>query len=112
MQTNGAMPSVQQDDDTYYIPVRENGTAEVILRWPTAQAVRRVVLKEQILKSQRIEHFAIDAWQNGHWQPVAENTVVGYKRIVFLGKVETSALRIRILDARVAPTLKFLGVYA
>ena len=55
---------------------------------------------------------AIDAWQNGHWRPIAENTVVGYKRIVFLGKVETSALRIRILDARVAPTLKFLGVYA
>lgn len=106
------MPSVRQDDDTYYIPAWEDGTAEIIIQWSSTQAIRRVVLKEQILKSQRIEHFAIDAWQNGHWQPVAENTVVGYKRIVFLGKVETSALRIRILDARVAPTLKFLGVYA
>lgn len=104
--------SVRSNDDQYYIPVLENGTAEITIQWPDARKIRRIVLMEQILLSQRIERFAIDAWQNEHWQPIVENTVVGYKRIVSLGSIETSALRIRILDARVAPTLKFIGVYA
>ena len=43
---------------------------------------------------------------------VAEGTVIGHKRIVVLEGVTTAALRVRILDARVAPTLRFIGVYA
>jgi hypothetical protein len=37
--------------------------------------------------------------------------VIGYTRIIRLDPVETAALRIHILDARVAPTIKFAGVY-
>lgn len=103
--------SVRADDDRYYIPALENGTAEITIQWPDAQKIRRLVLQEQILLSQRIERFVMDAWSGGQWQRVAENTVVGYKRIVPLDNIETTALRIRILDARVAPTLKFIGVY-
>ena len=104
--------AVGTDDDSYYLPETTDGTAEITIRWSAPQSIRRIVLKEQILLSQRIERFAIDAWQDGHWQTVAENTVVGYKRIISLGGMETTALRLRILDARVAPTLKFIGVYA
>ena len=45
-------------------------------------------------------------------QEAAHGTVIGHKRIAVLDPVSTTALRIRILDARVAPTLKFIGVYA
>jgi alpha-L-fucosidase len=38
-------------------------------------------------------------------------TVIGCKRIIRLNPVETAALRIHILDARVAPTITFAGVY-
>lgn len=103
---------VRTDDDRYYIPALEDGTAEITIRWSAMQKIRHIVLKEQILLSQRIERFVIDAWSNGQWQTVAENTVVGYKRIISLDNIETTALRIRILDARVAPTLKFIGIYA
>ena len=75
--------------------------------------MRRVVLKEQIRLSQRVESFAVDIMADGEWKKVSEGTVIGYKRIVVLNPAETAtALRIRILDARVAPTLKFIGVYA
>ena len=37
--------------------------------------------------------------------------VIGYKRIARLGGIETTALRIRILDSRTEPTLAFFGVY-
>ena len=99
------------DDDAYYIPAEENGTATITLIWDKTQTIHRVVLKEQILQSQRVERFAIDVMINGEWKEVAQSTVIGHKRIVVLDPVETTALRIRILDARVAPTIKFIGVY-
>ena len=102
---------VRQDDDSCYIPAKEDGRAEIILRWQTPRCIRRVVLKEQILLSQRVEGYAIDAWLDGAWREVARGTVIGHKRIVVLGGVLTDALRIRVLEARVAPTVKFIGVY-
>lgn len=69
-------------------------------------------MKEQIQHSQRVEAFAIDVWADGAWQTVNVGTVIGHKRIVVLDSVRTTALRIRILDARVAPTMKFIGVLA
>ena len=99
------------DDDSCYIPAEENGTAEITLRWQQPVAIRRVVLKEQILLSQRVERFAIDALVNGAWQQLYAGTVIGHKRIAVLDPLQTAALRIRILDARVAPTIKFVGVY-
>ncbi len=100
------------DDESYYLPAEENGTAAIILRWQAEQDIRRVVLQEQIALSQRVERFAIDALAGGEWRQIAEGTVIGHKRIVVLQDVCTAALRIRILDARVAPTVKFIGVYA
>lgn len=99
-------------DDAYYLPAAENGTAEMILRWDAPQTIRRVVLMEQLMCSQRVERFAIDAEVNGAWQQASKGTVIGHKRIVALQGVTTAAMRIRILDARAAPTLRFIGVYA
>ena len=104
--------SVLARDDAYYIPAEKDGTAEIILRWEEAQVIRRVVLQEQILLSQRVEKYAIDILADGAWQEAYQGTVIGYKRIAVLDVSPTTALRIRILDARVAPTLKFIGVYA
>lgn len=109
---NHPIECVLQDDDSCYIPAQTDGKATVLIRWPEEISIHRVVLKEQILFSQRVEHFAIDALVNGAWKEVAKNTVIGHKRIVVLDPVKTAALRIRITDARVAPTLKFIGVYA
>ena len=69
-------------------------------------------MQEQIRLSQRVESYAIDILENGEWKQAAMGTVIGHKRIVVLEPVRTSALRIRIRDARVAPALKFIGVYA
>ncbi len=101
-----------QDDDAYYIPAEKDGTAEIILRWDAPQTIRRVVMQEQIRLSQRVERFAIDAWTDGAWQEAIRGTVIGHKRIAVLDAPATTGLRIRIIDSRVAPTLKFIGVYS
>jgi len=103
---------IRSDDEAFYLPLAEDGTAEVTLRWAGAQCIRRVVLREQLRMSQRVESYALDAWQEGAWAEVASGTVVGRQRIIPLEGICTDRLRIRITDARIAPTLRFVGVYA
>ncbi len=88
--------------------VRES---RITLTWKEPVRASRLVLKENLLLGQRVERFAVDAWVDGDFRQIAEGTVIGYRKNVDLGKVETDRLRIRILDARIAPTLAFLGVY-
>ena len=99
-------------DDGCYLPAREGAPVTVTLTWPEEIVFRRIVLQEQIALSQRIERYAVDAYQGGAWREIAHGSVVGHKRIIALPPTAASALRIRILDARVAPTLRFIGVYA
>lgn len=86
-------------------------SCDILLEWEEAVEIRRVVLKENLLFSQRIEEFEIQAWAHGAFQTVYRGTVVGYRRIAVLEKLHTRKLRVRILDARVAVVLAFLGVY-
>ncbi|MBE5811983.1 MAG: alpha-fucosidase [Clostridiales bacterium] len=99
-------------DESYYLPAQENVPAEITLAWPEEITFRRIVLQEQISQSQRVERYAIDALVNGQWREIAAGRVIGHKRIVVLEKTAAQAIRIRIEDARVAPTIRFIGVYA
>ena len=100
------------EDENYFRTPDGVTQAEMILRWPQAQSIRRVVLQENLRESQRIEQYALDMETPQGWKEIARGSVVGHKRILSFSPVSTSALRIRILDARVAITLSFLGVYA
>lgn len=84
---------------------------EITLRWEKAICVKRLVLKENLYYSQRVEKFEVLAQMNGSLCKVYEGTVIGYQKIVVLELPETEELKIRILDARVAPALSFIGVY-
>ena len=102
---------VRKDDERYYIPAQEDGTAEITLIFPQPRCLDRLVMKEQLRLSQRVEAFEVDALLDGIWRCVTQATVIGHKRIIRLNGIFTQGLRIRITDARVAPTLKFIGVY-
>lgn len=100
--------------DTYdsFFRTADGVTAcDIILEWKSAVNIKRVVLKENLQYSQRIEKFKIEAWENEGFQRIYEGTVVGYKKIAVLEELEIKKIRIRILDARVAPVISFLGVY-
>ena len=84
---------------------------EVTAEWETPVEIGNIVLKENILRSQRIESFTVEARIDGKYAEIYRGTVVGYKRIVPLKKVRTDGIRIRITDSRLEPTIAFLGIY-
>ena len=99
------------DYDSYF--KTDDGVTQCVIQgeWDHPQTFRYLVLQEDILLSQRVEAFQVEVRQEGTWKKVAQGTVIGYKKILPLAPVEGDGLRITIQDARVCPTLAFLGVY-
>ena len=99
-------------EDSYegcYIPASDK--ADILIEFSRPESLGYAVIKENILLSQRIESFALDVYDNGHFREIYRGTTVGYKRIVPLKGTVTDRLRIRITDSREAPALSFIGIY-
>ncbi len=96
---------------TYYTPKDGEYRAVITAKWDAPVKIGNIVLKENILCSQRVESFSVDALLNGEFSEIYRGTVIGYKRIVHLKNIETSCIRIRITDSRTEPTIAFFGVY-
>ena len=104
---------VRQDGCDRYFKTRDGIRAcRILIRFPEETAVRRVVLKENIRLSQRVESFRILAHANGRMGVVYEGSVIGYKKIAVLPEgTRADQLILEITDARIAPTLCFIGLY-
>ncbi len=93
---------------TCYKPL--DGTHEDTIRvtFDSERRIGYVVLKENILYSQRIEAFLLE---DPDGNELYRGTIVGYKKIIPLEGRELSGFTLKILESRVCPTLSFMGVY-
>ena len=104
--------NVRNDDyDSYFTTSDGQRNCRIYIKFDKEYDIHRVVLKENIKKSQRIEAFRILTVHDGSEKCVFEGTVVGYKKIVLLDKIKTKELVIEIIDSRVAPTLSYIGIF-
>jgi alpha-L-fucosidase len=97
--------------EAYYQPEKGRNTAGITMEWEQEVFIGNIVIKENILCSQRVEQFVIEARIGGAFQEVYRQSVIGYKRIVPLNNLQTDCVRIRITDSRTEPTIAFIGVY-
>ena len=101
--------NVRKDDyESYYKTPDGKRSVGITIRFPETVRVSHVVLKENIQLSQRIEAFEI---RDENDFLLYKGTTVGYKKIARFTETETAGLHIFIRDARVCPTLSFLGIY-
>ena len=105
--------SVRVDDyETYF--KTEDGKRELCieLKWEEGVKASYLVLKENILLSQRVETFKVyEKAKEEDYKEVYDGTVIGYKRIVALSGKELTGIKIEITDSRIAPAISFVGVY-
>ncbi|HEY3440957.1 MAG TPA: alpha-L-fucosidase [Paludibaculum sp.] len=75
-------------------------------------AIRTIRLRENLKLGQRVEEFAVDAWVNDAWQPIAEGTSIGSCRLVRLAAaITTNKVRLRITKSPVAPALSEFSIF-
>lgn len=89
--------------------VETNGNLVIDLKRPVA--FNRIWLGEDITRGQRVESFAVDAWNGRAWKEIAAATTIGYKRLLETDTVRAQKVRVRILASRAAPSMTSFGLF-
>jgi alpha-L-fucosidase len=111
---SGFGPQNLIDSDRYSYWSTDDGltTPSVTFDLPARVSFSVVRLRENIRLGQRVEAFAVDAWNDGGWRTVAQATSVGNCRLVRTEEaVATSRVRLRITQSPVCPALSEFSLF-
>ncbi len=87
-------------------------TPSFTLTLPQERTFNRIVLQEYIPLGQRVAAFEVEVLgADGQWQQVASESTIGYKRILLIPTVTTSAVRVHITEADACPVLNSIALY-
>ena len=87
--------------------------AQVEVQLPGEKEFNVIKLQENVRDyGQRVERFAVDAWLDGQWKPLAESTTIGFRKMIRLPEaVKSDKLKIRFLDSRKSISFSNLSLY-
>jgi alpha-L-fucosidase len=97
--------------DTYWATDDEVTRASLEIDLGRPANVKYVILQEYIRLGQRVKSFSVEVLEGDSWITKARQTTMGYKRIIPLDAVNTSRIRINILDAKACPVISNVEVY-
>ncbi len=86
-------------------------TLPLIISFKSPTAFNALLLKELIVKGQRIKEFKVEVWKSGKWQEIAHSNTIGARKILTFPLVKTRKVRITVLAAKAAPMLGEIGVF-
>ena len=103
---------LSEDYDRYWAMPDGSIAGTLTLTLDGEKTFNRILLQEYIPLGQRIAAFHINILTpEGTWQTIAEETTVGYKRIVLTEPVTTTAVRLVIDKALACPTITRFALY-
>ena len=97
--------------DSYWSTDDGVTAAELEFDLGAEKTFNQAMLQEHIRSGQRVEAFALDAWDGAAWRELARATVIGYKRLLRFPETTARKVRLRVLESRVCPTLSHFGLY-
>jgi alpha-L-fucosidase len=97
--------------DTYWYAGDGIRTPELILEFKRPIRPAIVGLREHLPLGQRVEGFAVDAWENGDWREIGHGTSIGYQRLLRVETPPTTRVRLRITQAPVCPAICGFSLY-
>jgi len=106
-----AEKAIDGDTETYFATDDEITTAALEIELPQGKTLNYIVLQEYIKLGQRVETFTISAWENNKWKEITSGTTIGNKRILELGGVSTTKIKVEITAAKASPLLSNIALY-
>ena len=98
-------------NDTYWATEDDVIESELMINFSREATFNRLVLQEYIPLGQRIKAFKVEVKDEDGYKEIANETTIGYKRILRLPQVTTSQLKITFTDAKGSPTISNVEVY-
>jgi alpha-L-fucosidase len=103
---------IDSNYDNYWSTDDNVRSAWIEFRFNKPETFNRVMLQEYIPLGQRVEKFHIEVQdENGNWRTIAEETTIGYKRIVLTETVTSDRVRIVIDQSRACIVLNRIGLF-
>jgi alpha-L-fucosidase len=97
--------------DTYWATDDDSIRASLTIDLKEPVAFNRLLVQEYIPLGQRVKSFTVEAMVDGNWQTLAEETTIGYKRILRLPTVTATQVRLNITGAKASPVLSNLQLF-
>ncbi|MFD2941752.1 alpha-L-fucosidase [Flavobacterium notoginsengisoli] len=107
----GPQNVIDGNKNTYWATDDKVKQATVEFTFKKTTAINRVLLQEYIKLGQRVKAFSIEAKIDGQWKTIANETTIGYKRILRLERVTATALRVNVLDAKAGFVISTIEAY-
>jgi alpha-L-fucosidase len=83
-----------------------SSTAPLEIATPQPMAFDRAVIMERLTGGQRVERYAIEAWDAGRWRTLAAGATIGHKKIDIFPRTTARRVRLRIIEAWAAPQIR------
>lgn len=100
------------DYDTYWATDDDVVTASFTVTLPEPRQFNRVQIQEYIPLGQRVAAFSIEALgEDGQWKTIANETTIGYKRIVHTAVTVATAVRVNIEESLACPVINGFALY-
>jgi alpha-L-fucosidase len=103
--------TIDGNPETYWSTEDGEIAGSVTLNFRKPTTFNRFLVQEYIPLGQRVKAFSIEAWINGDWKVIDEQTTIGNKRILRFDNVTADKLRFNVLDAKACPTISNIEVY-
>lgn len=100
------------DLESYWAAEQSITSAELVVNLEEQKEFDVILIQEPIQFGQRISKFRIHIQKdNEAWEQVAEETTIGYKRLLRIDPVKTSKIKINISEANNSPAISNFGLY-
>ena len=87
--------------------------AYAVLDFKRGVTFSAIAVKEDIRYGQRVDAFAVERWNGGGWEQVAQGTSIGPRRLLRLNDpVTASRVRLRVTQASASPVLSQFSLFA
>lgn len=99
------------DPETYWATDDGVTSASLTIDLGKPTFINRFLVQEYIPLGQRVKAFTVEGWQDGKWKTIAEETTIGYKRILRFPDVEVSKVRFTVTESKACPLISNIALY-
>ena len=89
--------ALDNDPDTFWT-AEDPHHAALEVSFPTPVTFNQSLAMEWLNDGQHIQKYRLEAWQNGHWQTLAEGLAVGHKKIDAFPATTATRVRLNLLS--------------
>ncbi len=99
------------DPDTFWMAPPNSHSATIEVSFSHPMSFDRTLVMEWLNSGQRVQKYAVQAWDGKTWRTLHEGTSIGHKKIDIFPRISSAKVRLRILTATESPGVREFQIF-